>query len=615
MSEIDRAHQDRDDASSFSTAHDPDAGERLRDWGLIACAALSVGVHLWFVFSGLIPSLVARPLHLALGLPFVFVFAKRGSTLERWTGYALCAAGVAACLYIVLNRPALVDQYGALKGGGQYALAAVLILIVLEMARRAVQPALPAFAIVMLLYGFFGEHIPGEFGHPGVPLEYLLGTLIIAEGGLWGTLTGISVDLIVPFLILGAFVSAGEAGNGFMALSTQLAGRFRAGAAKVAVMSSAMYGTISGSASANVASTGVITIPAMIRLGYPRPFAAAIEAVASTGGQIMPPVMGAGIFLMAEFLRTPYADLMVVALLPAALFFYTAWIGAHHFAVLHGLRGLAASDLPGWGRVGRTAPFFLLPFGLLVALLTVGDYSAPYSAVFATAVTVALLCVESAGRISLATWLRRFQTGLVDAANQAAFIAAVILCSGLIVGIFAMTGLGVKITSAIISLSGGELWPALALTALACLVLGAELPTTAAYLICIAVAGPALQKLGLPELHAHFFVFWYALLCTITPPVCGNVFIAANIAKTPWLPVAWLSMRLGLGLFVIPLGFVANPALLYLADQTGWALLAGLKLAAGIWLMSHGAIRESAASWKSWAAFLAGAVVTFAFGI
>lgn len=167
----------------------------------------------------------------------------------------------------------------------------MLILIVLEMARRAVQPALPVFAIVMLLYGFFGEYIPGEFGHPGVPPEYLLGTLIIAEGGLWGTLTGISVDLIVPFLILGAFVSAGEAGNGFMALSTQLAGRYRAGAAKVAVMSSAMYGTISGSASANVASTGVITVPAMIRLGYPRPFAAAIEAVASTGGPIMPPVM------------------------------------------------------------------------------------------------------------------------------------------------------------------------------------------------------------------------------------------------------------------------------------------------------------------------------------
>ncbi|MCC7049556.1 MAG: TRAP transporter fused permease subunit [Alphaproteobacteria bacterium] len=607
MSEI-----DRDDAGAFGAGI---LGERWRDRALLGCAALSVGVHLWFVFSGLIPSLVARPLHLALGLPFVFLFAPARSAADRLFAGICALAGGGACLYVVVNRPALIDQYGALKGFDQYLLAAVLILVVLEMARRAVQPALPTFAALTLLYGFFGDWIPGQFGHPGVPVEYMLGTLVIAEGGLWGSLTGISVDLIVPFLILGSFVSAGEAGNGFMALSTQLAGRFRAGAAKVAVMASAMYGTISGSASANVASTGVITVPAMVRLGYPRPFAAAIEAVASTGGQIMPPVMGAGVFLMAEFLRTTYADLMVAALLPALLYFYTAWVGAHHFALRHDLRGLAASELPGWARVARTAPFFLLPFGILVAMLMVGEYAAPYSAVFATAVTVVLLSVNSAGTISSATWWRRFQTGLVDAANQTAFIAAVIVCSGVIVGVFAMTGVGVKITSAIISLSGGHLWPALVMTALACLVLGAELPTTAAYLICIAVAGPALQKLGLPELHAHLFVFWYALLCTLTPPVAGNVFIAANIAKTPWMPVAWLSMRLGMGLFVIPLGFVANPTLLHLAGQPWLACLAGLKLAAGIWLMSHGVIRETAATWRSWTAFAAGTAVVFAFGI
>jgi TRAP transporter 4TM/12TM fusion protein len=603
---------ERDDARAFGAGI---VGAGWRDRALVACAALSVGVHIYFVFSGLIPSLVARPLHLALGLPFVFLFAPARGTIERIAGLACATAGIAACLYVVLNRPVLIEQYGALKGVTQYVLAAALILVVLEMARRAVQPALPAFAAIALLYGFFGNRIPGQFGHPGVPLEYMLGTLVIAEGGLWGSLTGISVDLIVPFLILGSFVSAGEAGNGFMALSTQLAGRFRAGAAKVAVMASAMYGTISGSASANVASTGVITVPAMIRLGYPRPFAAAIEAVASTGGQIMPPVMGAGVFLMAEFLRTTYANLMVAALLPALLYFYTAWIGAHHFALRHNLRGLDASALPGWTRVARTVPFFVLPFGLLVGMLLAGGYGASYAAVLATAATVLLLGVESTGRLSIGVWARRLRTGLVDAANQAAFIAAVIICSGIIVGVFAMTGLGVKITSAIISLSGGKLWAALLMTALACTMLGMELPTTAAYLICIAVAGPALQKLGLPELHSHLFVFWYALLCTLTPPVCGNVFIAANIAQTPWLPVAWLSMRMGLGLFVIPLGFVANPTLLYLATQPVLACLAALKLALGIWLMSHGVIRETAASWRSWVAFAAGAAVVFAFGI
>lgn len=606
------SHADRDDAGAFGAGA---SGACLRDGALLACAALSVGVHLWFVFSGLVPSLVARPLHLALGLPFVFLFAATRSSAERWFGRALAVLGIASCLYIVLNRPALVQQYGAIAGALQYAVAAVLIVTVLEMARRAVQPALPIFAAITLAYGFFGHLIPGEMGHPGVPLEYMLGTLVIAEGGLWGSLTGISVDLIVPFLILGSFVAAGEAGNGFMAVSTQLAGRYRAGAAKVSVLASAMYGTISGSASANVASVGVITIPAMIRLGYPRPFAAGIEAVGSTGGQIMPPVMGAGVFLMAEFLRTTYAELMVVALLPALLYFYTAWVGAHHFALRHGLQGLDPAALPGWRRVAVTAPFFALPFGLLVGMLMIGEFSAPYSAVYAAAVTVALLGFDTGRGLALTVWWTRLKAGLIDAANQTAFIAAVIICSGLIVGTFAMTGVGVKLTSAIVGLSGGRLWPALLLTALACLVLGAELPTTAAYLICIAVTGPALIKLGLPELHAHMFVFWYALLCTLTPPVAGNVFIAANIARTPWLPVAWLSMRLGLGLFVIPLGFVANPSLLSLGTSPLIACAAGLKLAAGIWLMSHGAIREQALSPRGVLALASGALVVFALGV
>lgn len=562
---------------------------------MLAAAAVSVAVHLWLVFSGLVPTLVSRPLHMALALPFVFLFAPARNVALRVSGLLALAAGWTGCFYILINRASVSEQYGALAGWHQYAMAAALVLVALEMARRAVQPVLPAIALLTLLYGLFGEHIPGSFGHPGIPLDYFLGALVIAEGGLWGQLTGISVDLIVPFVILGAFVSAGEAGNGFMNLSTQLAGRFRAGAAKVAVLASAMYGTIAGSASANVASTGAVTIPAMKRLGYPPSMAAAVEAVASTGGQIMPPVMGAGVFLMAELLRTTYAELMVVAILPAILFFLTSWFGVHHFAHRHDLRGLAAAELPGWARVARTMPFFLLPFGVLVGMLAGGDYGAAYSAVFATAVTALLLPVDSSAGLSPGLLWRRAQEALVDAARQIALIAAIVICAGLIVGTFAMTGLGVKITSLIVGLSGGKLWVALLLTALACIVLGMELPTTAAYLICIAVAGPALVKLGLPPLHAHMFVFWYALLCTITPPVCGNVYIASAIAETPWLPVAWQSLRIGLGLFVVPLGFVANPSLLLLSSAPGAALLAAAKVGGGVWLLSYAAIRTDGA--------------------
>ena len=260
---------------------------------LLVCAAITVGIHVWLIFTSLVPNLVSRPLHFAAALPWIFLFAQSRSRIERWIGFAATVFGLLGAAYLIIGRKAVLDQYGSLDGSlWQFVLAFGLIAVALEMARRAVQPVLPAVALICLAYGFYGEHLPGLLGHPGLPVDYFLGSLVLAEGGLWGQLTGISIDLIVPFMILGAVVSAGEAGRGFMALATQLAGGYRAGAAKVSVLASALYGTISGSASANVASVGAVTIPGMIRMGYPRPLAAAVEAVASTGGQIMPPVMG-----------------------------------------------------------------------------------------------------------------------------------------------------------------------------------------------------------------------------------------------------------------------------------------------------------------------------------
>jgi TRAP-type uncharacterized transport system fused permease subunit len=248
-------------------------------------------------------------------------------------------------------------------------------------------------------------------------------------------------------------------------------------------------------------------------------------------------------------------------------------------------------------------------------MLAFTAYTAPYAAFFATLASLALLATDSVGGFELRRWLNRLWTGCVEAARQIAAIAAIIVCASLIVGVFHMTGLGVKITSLILSASGGELWIALLLTALASLVLGMELPTTAAYVICVAVAGPALMELGLPELYAHLFVFWYALLCTITPPVCGNVFIAAGIANTPWLPVAVRSMTIGLGLFVVPLGFVANPALLQLAEAPLMSLAALLKIALGLGLISFAAVGPNRGPILRVASLAGGLAIVFAFGI
>ena len=587
--------------------------QRFAKWAILALAAVTVGYHVYLIFASLLPNLVTRPLHLALALPWIFLIGATGSAWRRWSGYALCAGGMGGSLWIAANRDAIVDQFGSLEGPFQYVLAAVLLIVVLEMARRRIKAALPAAALLALVYGLFGHLIPGEFGHPGMPLESFFGTLIVAEGGIWGPLTGISVNVVAVFIILGAFVSAGEGGPGFMLLATRLAGRVRAGPAKVAVLSSALFGSISGSASANVASTGAVTLPAMKKLGYPPAFAAAVEAVASSGGQIMPPLMGAGAFVMVELLRVQYVDIMTAAILPALLFFWATWAGVDHFARRNGLRGMAADELPALETVLRTAPFFIAPFGTLLVVLFFTGYTPQYAAAMATGIAFLLLGTDRYGHSSVRRFLKGLEAAILDAAKQIATVAAIIVCAGIIIGVLGMTGLGVKVTSVIVALSGGNLWIALLFTAIACLILGMEVPTTAAYVICVSVAGPALQELGLPALTAHLFVFWYALLSTITPPVCGTVFIAAGMAQTPWVPVASRAMRLGLGLYLVPIAFVANPALIHPEAGLLLSLLALVKVGAGLWMLSGAVSGGADRLWKVPVYALLGGLLIFAF--
>jgi len=583
---------------------------RVRGWCILGLAAVSVAFHIYLIFSGLIPNLISRPVHMTLALPWVFVFVRTDNPLERVVGYVMTAAGILICAYIALYENMLGEQYGYLNGPLQMAMAVGLIVIVLEMARRAINWPLPMVAVIVLCYGMFGEYVPGEFGHPGLPLASLLGNLTIAEAGFWGPLTGVSVNVVAVFVILGAVLNAGEAGQGFMNLAIAVAGRLRAGAAKVSVLASALFGSLSGSASANVASTGAVTLPAMKRLGYPPALAAAVEAVASSGGQIMPPLMGAGAFVMVELLGVPYTDIMAAALLPSLLFFFAVWVGVDGFARKTDLRAMDKSEMPDRRTLVITGLFFAVPFAVLLERLFIGGYTPQYASAVAILVSTVLLAFNAAGSFSIPMWARRFSASLINAAGQIATVASIILCAGIVIGVLQMTGLGVKVTSTIISLSGGQLWAALLLTALACLILGMEVPTTAAYVICVSVTGPALQELGLPLLHAHLFVFWFALLSTITPPVCGTVFIAAGMADAPWLRVAGIAMRLGLGLYLIPLAFVANPALIALKTDPLLAFVAAAKIALALWLISLAAIADRPV-WQRVLAACAGGAAMF----
>ena len=571
-------------------------------WVWLTLGAAIAVFHIGLIFSGLIPNLVARPLHMALILPWVFLFTAT-TPLSRLSGLALAAVGVGGCLWIAVNHRMLRNQYGFLEGEFQLWLASALLLVVMEGARRSIGWPLPAVALVALLYGLFGQHIPGEFGHAGTPVRSFLGTLVVAEGGLWGSLTGVSVGVVAIFVIFGAVLNAGEAGQGFMNVASAAAGRLRGGAAKVSVLSSALFGSISGSASANVASTGAVTLPAMTRLGYPKRLAAATEAVASSGGQIMPPLMGAGAFVMVELTGVPYQQIMLAALLPAILYFATVWQGLNAFAQRYDLQPVPEEDRPARTVVMITSAFFMVPFSVLLLAMFALGFTPQYAAALAIFAGLALLFIDVALIPNLRQGLDRLADALLNAGRQVAMIASIIICASIIIGVLGITGLGVKITSVILSGSGGALWPALLLTALACLLLGMEVPTTAAYVICVSVAGPALIELGLEPLQAHLFVFWFALLLTITPPVCGAVFIAAGMVQESWLRVALTAMALGVGLYVIPLAMIANEALIRLGSDPLAALFAFALVGSGLNFVSRGLIGTG--RWYSRAGFCA----------
>ena len=554
----------------------------------IGLGALSIIFHLWLIFSGLVPNLVSRPLHMALVIPWVFLF-KPSVGLWRVCDWGFTLVGSASCFWVVANYNLLLDQYGYLANDFQTVIAVILLITVLEMARRSIGWPLPLLAFAALLYGLFGNYVPGEFGHPGTPLASFLGTMTIAEGGIWGTLTGVSVSIVAIFVIFGAMLNAGEAGAGFMNVAASAAGRLRGGAAKVSVLSSALFGSISGSASANVASTGIVTLPTMVSLGYPKRIAAAVEAVASSGGQIMPPLMGAGAFVMVELTGIPYADIIVAAALPALLYFFAVWIGVDIYALRLGLRPLNNDARPAVRKVLITASFFLIPFSVLLIVMYIG-FTPQYAAAVAILVATLLLFINGSMAVNIGSGITRICDAAIMAGGQIAMIASIILCASIIIGVLGITGLGIKVTSLILSFSGGMIWPALLLTALACLFLGMEVPTTAAYVICVSVAGPALIDLGMAPLTVHLFVFWYALLSTITPPVCGGVFIAAGMVGENWLRVALTSMSLGIGLYLIPLGMVVHPELLTIGVTPLLSLLAFCKIALALGLTSYAVI-------------------------
>ena len=544
----------------------------------------SIIFHIFLIFSGLIPNLVSRPLHMALAIPWVILYTKQNDK-SNFLNITLAFLGIFSCLWIAYNNNSISDQYGFIENNFQLLISIFLLFLVLEMARRSVGFPLPFVAFVSLLYAVFGDLIPGEFGHAGIPINSFFGNLVLAEGGIWGTLTNVSVTIVSIFVIFGCILNAGEAGEGFMNIAKLVAGKLKGGAAKVSVVSSALFGSISGSASANVASTGSITLPTMIKLGYPKRLSAAVEAVASSGGQIMPPLMGAGAFVMVELTGIPYEKIIIASFFPAILFFFTVWVGINFYSNFFDLKPILKKDMPNKKETYVTFLFFAVPFICLLFFMFLG-YTPQYSASIAILLGFLLLFFNIRKKFDFKIGYERFLNACILVGKQISLIASIILCASIIIGVLSMTGLGIKLTSLIISFSDNNVWLALLFTALACLILGMEVPTTAAYIICVSVAGPALIDMGLDVLLVHLFVFWFALLSTITPPVCGTVFIASGMVDENWIKVSITSMTLGIGLYFIPLGMIANQDLIKLETEPMSAIFDIIKIGLGLLLFS-----------------------------
>src|SRR5699024_6770529 len=414
--------------------------------------------------------------------------------------FALLAAISSGYLFIMYED---IIQRGLNVTTIDITMGVITIVLLFEAVRRLIGYQLPILALLFLAFAYFGPYFPGPFSHRGFSFDILVERLFLGNDGIFGIALGVSATYVFLFILFGAFLNGTGMSSLFTNMSIGLAGSRPGGPAKVAILGSGSLGMINGSAVANVATTGVFTIPLMNKVGYKKKFASGVEAVASTGGQITPPIMGSAAFVMAEFLGMPYTHVMIAAIIPALLYFIALWFMVHQEAMKNGLSGLSRDQLPDVITLLKQRGHLLLPIVLLWVLMFM-DYTAIYAACWAIIATYLFSLIRKETRMSFRTLLKTLEEG----AKGAAFITMATAIVGIIVGVVSLTGLGLQIGNLVLSISQGLLFPTLLLTMLACIILGMGLPTTAAYIVAVIVAAPALIQLGVEPIIAHMFVLY-----------------------------------------------------------------------------------------------------------
>jgi TRAP transporter 4TM/12TM fusion protein len=459
------------------------------------------------------------------------------------------------------------------------------MFLLIEASRRAVGLPLTVLSILFVIYTKYGPHFPGLFAHQGFSWERVIIRMALTDEGIYGVSLMVSSTYVFMFILFGAFLAATKTSDFFNDFSLALAGRYRGGPAKVAVVASALMGSISGSAQANVATTGAITIPLMKRVGYAPHFAGAVEAAASTGGILMPPIMGAAAFIMSTFLGVPYAKIMIAGATPAVLYYIAIMFMVDLRAKRKGLQGLSAKEIPPLGKTLLERGHMIIPLGLIIYFLLAG-YTPLFSAFLGLVSVIVLSSVRKSTRMSIKDFISALDMGARNAAPVGIACGVV----GFIVGSVGMTGVGQIVALNIIMFSGGKLWAALILCMFAALVLGMGLPATACYIITATIAAPALQQMGVEPIAAHFFAFYYGTMSAVVPPVALTSYTAAGLAGAKPMRVAVMGFGLALSGLLLPYLFVYNNSLL-LVNTTwqGYFFVLGMAIV-GVFSLSAGII-------------------------
>lgn len=537
-----------------------------RRWAALLVTVIAVGLAAYHLYTAAFPIFSAhqhRALHLAgiLALAFLLYPVSDRASRRRLPFYdcLLALAGIAVNLYIIIDFPGIVSRGASGYNTTDLLFATALIVLLLEATRRLMGWGLPILAMLFLLYGYLGRVIPSEiFAHRGYGFEDMAAYMYMGLEGIFGTALSVSSTFIILFIIFGAIMAKSGLGQFFNDLAMAVAGRSKGGPAKVAVISSGFMGSINGSALANVVSTGALTIPLMKRVGYRPNFAGAVEASASVGGQILPPIMGAAAFIMAETLGIPYTTIILAALLPALLYYLGVIAQVHLRADREGMTGMSSYEVPLVRDVMKERGHLLLPLLFLIYMLFFAGVSVTYAAFWTILVTVAVAQLRGSTRMSARGILEALESG----ARLTIGVALACATVGIIVGVAALTGFGLKLASGIVAVGGASLFLSLLFTMLASIVLGIGLPSIPAYIITITVAAPALVELGVAPLTAHMFVFYFGIFANLTPPVALAAFAAAGLSGGSPMRTGFNSLRLAIAGFIVPFMFVYSDTLL-----------------------------------------------------